>query len=415
MSGRKYDLVVFGASGFTGALTCEYLVEVGDKTLKWAIAGRSLSKLEKVKESLVKMDESAKELDILIADSSNPESLDSVVRDTRVVISTVGPFIKYGTPLVEACMRQKTHYVDITGEYAWIKQIIDRFHEEAKQNHVLIVPACGFDSVPSDLGTFMVAQYMKSKHKLHVADVKLSVTDARGGVSGGTIQSALGAMAGRSISLKRSLDPYLLASQKGIDKSSFPMMRRDHDFGRGKWQAFFIMSIVNEKVVRRSWSLAAERGESYGRLFRYKETMSMSFIPAFLLTAALLTVIPLASILFKIPLFYRLAQKCLPGSGAGPTREQRAKGRFEMQIVANAEAEPYDEPVRVRGTVKGFRDPGYGDTCRMVAESALSIVKSLDQLPGKEGGVLTPATAFGDVLLQRLRKDGGMVFEVQDI
>ncbi|KAF7726911.1 hypothetical protein EC973_008206 [Apophysomyces ossiformis] len=406
--------LVFGASGFTGTLTCEYLMEIGDKSLKWAIAGRSLNKLEKVKESLVNIDESARNVDILIADSNDTQSLDAVVGNTDVIISTVGPFIKYGTPLVESCIRQRTHYVDITGEYVWIKQIIDRFHEEAKQNHVMIVPACGFDSVPSDLGTFMVADYVKSKYQLDLADVKLSLTDVRGGISGGTIHSAIEAIAGRSISVKASLDPYLLASQRGIDKRSLPLMYRDYDFGR-KWQAFFVMSIVNEKVVRRSWSLATERGQGYGGLFRYKETMSMSFIPAFVFTAALLTVVPLASLLLKIPVFYRLAQRCLPAPGSGPTREQRAKGRFEMQIVADTDAEPYDQQVRVRGIVKGFRDPGYGDTCRMVVESALSIVKSFGSLPGKDGGVLTPATAFGNVLLERLRKNDGMIFEVQEI
>lgn len=351
---------------------------------------------------------------MLIADSTQPESLDSVLTQTRVVISTVGPFAKYGTPLVEACIRQGTHYVDTTGEYNWIKKIIDQFDTAAKEKKVMIVPTCGFDSVPSDLGVFMISDYMHKKHHLDVSTVKNSLMNAVGGYSGGTILSLLGVLGDKDLNGKDQLNPYLLSTRQGIDKPRVPTLKRDHDFGN-KWQAFFLMAPINEKVVRRSWSIWSDRGEGYGKLFSYKETMALPFFPALVLTTLLYTVVPIFALLFKVPFFAENITKCLAKPGDGPSAEKRAKGNFEFQLVGTAENEPYDEPVRVRGTIRGFRDPGYGDTCRMVAESALSIVKSLNELPGKEGGILTPSTAFGNVLLDRLRHNQGMVFEVEDM
>ncbi|CAO3590643.1 unnamed protein product [Absidia cylindrospora] len=414
MASRQYNLVVYGATGFTGELICEYIIEQKDKDLKWALAGRNLAKLEKTKQHLTTIDESLKDIDLIIADASNPDSLDAFLCKTKVVISTVGPFINYGTPLVEACLRQKTHYVDITGEYNWIKQLIDKYHDQAQSDNIMIVPACGFDSVPSDLGTFMVVDYLRKQHNLDTAETKLSLVNVNGGVSGGTIQTMIQSLGDKTLSATDNLDPYLLASQRGQDKPYVPCLYRDYDFG-GKWQAFFVMSVVNEKVVHRSWSLYGERGQSYGKLFKYRESMVMRFLPAFLLTSVLLTMMPLATLLFKFGFLRRMASNILPAGGSGPDREKREQGFFEMQVVATADTEPYDPAVRARGIVKGFRDPGYGDTCRMVTESALCIVKSLDTLPGKQGGILTPASAFGQVLIERLTHNGGMVFEVSDI
>jgi short subunit dehydrogenase-like uncharacterized protein len=329
----------------------------------------------------------------------------------------LGPFFKYGTPLVESCVRHRTHYVDITGEYHWVKQIIDTYHTQAQQNNVMIVPCCGFDSVPSDMGVFMVSRYMQKKHKLDVSDVKSSVVKLDGGISGGTTQSILGILTGESpLTVKQNMDPYLLASShKGVDKFHLPPFTRDKDFSKTLFQVFFVMAPINERVVRRSWSLYTERGRSYGHLFTYREYIAMKFLPAFLMTVFLYTIMPVGMVLMKMSWFSRLIQKLVPQSGDGPSEATRKKGGFEYNIIATGETEPYDTPVRVKGIVKGFRDPGYGDTCRMVVESALSIIHSHDRLPGKEGGILTPASAFGDVLLERLARDQGMVFEVQDL
>ncbi|KAI9269393.1 saccharopine dehydrogenase [Sporodiniella umbellata] len=407
---RKYDIIVFGATGFTGALTAEYIAGLSDKSLKWALAGRSISKLENVRDSLVEIDSSLKSLDLLIANSDNLESLDKLLAQTRVVISTVGPFMKYGTPLVEACIRQKTHYVDITGEHPWMKQIIDNFDDKAKQGNVLIVPGCGFDSVPSDLGVFVLNEHMQ-KQNLHLSDVKCSVVDMRGTVSGGTIQSFLGAATSGGTA---TLDPYLLATRRGVDKGGLPCLKKDHDFN-GYWQGFFGMSPVNEKVVRRSWSIWADRGKTYGNTFSYKEYQSFGFITGVGYTFLLYTALPLVILLSGLPVIGKGFMSLLPGSGYGPTREQLKKGGYEFQFVGTSESEPYDNPIRARATVIGYRDPGYSDTCRMLTESALCIVKSLDSLPGKDGGILTPATAFGNVLVDRLRADGGMLLKAENM
>ncbi|KAI9008819.1 saccharopine dehydrogenase [Phycomyces nitens] len=411
---RPYDIVLFGATGVTGYHTAEYLLNKGDKTIKWAIGGRSLAKLEKVKEKLIALDEYAKTLDILIADTSDPNSLDKLLAKTRVVINLVGPFTKYGTPVVEACLRQKTHYVDITGEYNWIRQIILHFHEKAEAENVIIVPACGFDSIPSDLGTFMVVDHLKKQHGLATESVKMSVIDILGCLSGGTIHSCLIAMTDDTITGPDSVDPYLLSSTRGLTKPSLPWPHRDRDF-HGLWQAFFIMSAVNEKIVLRSWDIQHKRGKDYGRLFTYHESQSMPFIQAILFSIAFFVFLPMISVLSKNKFCLKKIQQLLPESGIGPTDEEIAKGYSSMEFLATAETQPYDDPVQVRGIVKGFGDPGYSETCRMASESALSIIKSLDTLPGKEGGVLTPATAFGNVLLDRLRADNGMIFEVEEV
>ncbi|KAL0078582.1 saccharopine dehydrogenase [Phycomyces blakesleeanus] len=411
---RPYDIVVFGATGFTGTYTAEYLLGIGDKTIRWALGGRSLAKLEKVKERLIKLDESAKALDLLIADTDDPLSLDTLLSKTRVIINLVGPFTKYGTPVVEACLRQKTHYVDITGEYTWIRQIIKRFHEKAEAENIMIVPTCGFDSVPSDLGTFMVVEHLRKQHGLATESVKMSVVDIFGGLAAGTIHSGLTVMSDRSITGPQSVDPYLLSSSRGQAKPSLPWPHRDRDF-HGLWQTFFIMSVVNEKIVMRSWDIQHKRGKDYGRLFTYHETQSMPFIQAMLFSVAFFVLLPLISLLTKSQFCLEKIQQMLPDSGTGPTPEERAKGYSSIEFLATAETQPYEDPVQVRGIVKGFGDPGYSDTCRMVSESALCIIKSLDTLPGKQGGILTPATAFGNVLLDRLRINNGMLFEVKEV
>ncbi|KAI8074102.1 Saccharopine dehydrogenase-domain-containing protein [Gongronella butleri] len=411
---RKYDLVVYGATGFTGATTSEYIAGLRDKDLRWAVAGRSEAKLAKLKQELIKIDESLENLDVIVADASEPASLDAFLQHTTVVLSTVGPYIKYGTPLVEACIRNKTHYVDITGEYTWIKQLIDKFHVQAQESEVMIVPTCGFDSVPSDLGAFMqvplVVDYMHKHHKIDTTDVKYSVVDIVGGVSGGTLQTMVEQLSDSSLQPTSHVDKYLLASERGIDKARVPKFYRDTDFPR--WQAFFVMSVINEKVVQRSWSLYTQRRQSYGRLFTYHESMSFPWIGAFLVTAMIYCT-PVLTLLLKFQFFKRFAKWALPQGGAGPSREQRAKGHFEAHVIAQGETEPYDSPVRVRGIVKGFSDPGYSDTCVMLAEAALSIVKNHDYLPGKQGGILTPASAFGNILIDRLNASGRMSFTAE--
>ncbi|KAI8972125.1 saccharopine dehydrogenase [Pilobolus umbonatus] len=408
---RKYDLVLFGATGFTGELTCEYIAGLNDESLKWAIAGRNLIKLEKVRDHLITKFPNIRSLDCLIGDSTQPESLDTILSQTRVVISTVGPFIQYGTPLVEACIRNHTHYVDITGEYTWMKQIIQKHNTSAQQNHVMIVPACGFDSVPSDLGAYMVTQYIQTQHHVNVSQVKMSVSHLRGGVSSGTVLSMLEVLVDNK--LKDQIDPYLLATKTGVDKAALPILYKDSDFD--SWQAAFVMGAVNEKVVRRSWSIWTDRGKGYGSIFTYQETMGFNFFIGLVFTMLLYTVIPAFALLLRIPGVYEYIKQLVPKFIPGPSRDKLKSGGYEFQFIGYPEDEPYDEHVKVMGIVRGFGDPGYNDTCRMVTESALCILKHLDELPGKEGGILTPSTAFGHTLINRLSQGGGMVFEVKDL
>ncbi|KAI8583348.1 hypothetical protein K450DRAFT_223185 [Umbelopsis ramanniana AG] len=410
-SDRKYDLVVYGATGFTGAYTAEYIAKLHDKNLKWALAGRSIPKLEKVRETLAGIDEQLKNLDLLVVDSFNPDSLDEAFKQAKVIISTVGPFEKYGTPVVESCIRQGTHYVDITGEFTWAKTIIDKYHDAAVANGTIIVPFCGFDCVPSDMGAYMVVNYIRNKFGLDTSDVKLSVKRLRGGASGGTIQTSLNII--RHEKAGEAKDPYYLSPFVGIDKFRIPWMRWDVDFKR--WQAYYIMSMVNELVVRRSYGIYTTRGSTYGKTFKYRESMSFPFLGAFAMTFIAVGILPWFGILLKFSPIYKLVSSLLPQGGTGPSREAITKGSYELELIGTAETEPYENPIRVRGIVRGRMDPGYGDTCRMVAESALSIVYGYDKLPGKAGGVLTPATAFGDVLLARLRDEGGMDFLIEKI
>lgn len=174
--------------------------------------------------------------------------------------------MKYGTPVVEACLRQGTHYVDITGEHCWVKEIIDKYHEEAVSNGVMIVPFCGFDCVPSDIGVYMVVSYLRNKFGLDASEVKLSVTKIRGAASGGTIQSTLGILGHKDSA--NALNPYYISPVTGIDKFRVPWMRWDSDFKR--WQGLWIMAQVNELVVRRSYGIYATKNASYGKAFSYR-------------------------------------------------------------------------------------------------------------------------------------------------
>ncbi|KAL9538691.1 hypothetical protein MBANPS3_010743 [Mucor bainieri] len=286
----------------------------------------------------------------------------------------------------------------------------------------MIVNSCGFDSVPSDLGVFMLSKYVKEKHPMsELANVKMSVTRVVGAYSGGTMQSLVLAFTDASLTNEQRSDPYLLATRRGIDKSTLLMLKRDPDFNN-LWQSYFVMSGVNEKIVRRSWSIWTDRGQGYGHAFTYKESMSFDFLTALIMTSIFYTL----GLLIKVPFLCERVKRMLPDSG-GPDAASRAKGMYNMEFVGtlcernNNEQDGIDQQPnkqqRIRGIVQGFRDPGYGDTCRIVIEAALCIVQSTStaELPGAEGGVLTPSTAFGDALIQRLTQDKKMVFEVKDI
>ncbi|MEM9057187.1 MAG: saccharopine dehydrogenase NADP-binding domain-containing protein [Pseudomonadota bacterium] len=411
----EFDLVVWGATGFTGRLVAAYLLErygVGG-TLRWAMAGRSDSKLESVRGALADAhgDEALK-VPLIVADSHDRASLDALVSRTRVVCSTVGPFAKYGSALVAACVSHGTDYCDITGEVAWIRQMIDQHEREARQSGARIVHCCGFDSIPSDLGTFFVVNQMRDLHGQACAEVKLGVRRMSGEFSGGTIDSML-AMIERAKSdgeLRRVLgNPYSLnpdGERKGPDRGDQKGLVHDEEFDA--WTAPFVMAAINTRVVRRSNALL---DYAYGKAFRYSEvTLTGRGLPGFASGAALSGGLGAFLVAASFSPTRKLMQSLvLPKPGEGPSESRRENGFFDI-VVLGIGAGP-DRPT-LRARVRGDRDPGYGSTSRMIGESAVCL--ALDrELLGVDGGFWTPASAFGDLLIERLAASAGVTIELE--
>ncbi|KNC98729.1 uncharacterized protein SPPG_06407 [Spizellomyces punctatus DAOM BR117] len=419
---RPYHIIVWGATGFTGSLVAEYLAQHAPKNVKFAIAGRSQKKLEDVRNKVAKLAPERKNIPLIIADSGDEASLDKLVSQTRVIISTVGPFLKYGIPLVGACVRNQTDYVDITGEPPFIREIIDKYHDEAVKNGTFIVPSCGFDSLPSDLGTLLVADHFAKQGK-KTASVRMSVDALKGGPSGGTVASLMGVLTETSYKEQwKMLDPYYLNPRdapKGPDSSIPSFFGYDRDLK--KWQTYFVMEAINTRNVRRSNALL---GLAYGPDLRYTETHGQ---PGFLSASAISVGSAVAGTMMVVPPFQWAAKwaanKFIP-AGTGPTRKEIEEGFFRVKLVGEAVKEANEEkPLKAIATVTGVQDPGYGETSKMLSESALCLALDRDRLSTKEagsfagkvnGGVVTAASSMGMVLVERLRK-AGMGFEVQNV
>ena len=403
---REFDVIVWGATGFTGALVAEYLLAkygVNDG-LRWAIAGRSASKLTTLRQELGPKAES---LPTIIADSFDEEKLNQMVASTRVVLSTVGPYAKYGSPLVAACVEHGTHYCDLAGEAQWIRQMIDRHHDAAAASGARIVHCCGFDSVPMDLGVWFLQQEAQRRYGGYCTSIAMLVKAVRGGPSGGTIASAMNmikeARADREIA-RVLVDPYALNppdEREGPDGRDQRNAR--YDEVAGVWTAPFVMAAINTKIVRRSHAL---QGYPYGRDFRYREAVmtgrgASGWAKANSMTAGLGGFMFAAGFDFSRGLLERFV---LPEPGEGPNREQRENGFYDLRQFGKL-----DDGTIIRGKVTGDRDPGYGSTSKMLSESAVSLAQ--DDLTS-ECGVLTPAVAMGDALLSRLQENAGLSFEI---
>ncbi|KAF9969758.1 hypothetical protein BGZ73_007743 [Actinomortierella ambigua] len=426
MAAREFELVIYGATGFTGLRTALYVARTYPKeSLRWAIAGRSIEKLEQAREKITAVNPAFSDLPIIKADASSPESLSAMVSRTKVILSTVGPFLQYGEPLVEACVRQGTHYVDSTGEFPFTNNMIRKYHKDAKAKKIVIVPQCGFDSVPSDIGTKLVVDFLRKEYGVATKKVKLSVTKLKGAASGGTLTSVCGMLESREGGVGNLMDQNQLVPDDVKDKVpaariTAPCVYYDSDFK--KWQAYFVMSSTNEKIVKRSHGLALEAdGVGYGHQFSYSETMSCPGFGSALVASAGMG---LGGAALSVGPIRRLAQKyLLPAPGTGPSDEFIAKGYFTMEVVGEAEL-PENvvgeasgneklKVVRAKATVSGA-EPGYSETCRLLVESAMCLIKEEERTFREnkiQGGVLTPASAFGHVLVQRLR-ERGVVLEV---
>jgi short subunit dehydrogenase-like uncharacterized protein len=396
---RPFDVVLYGATGFVGRQTAAYFAQHADG-LRWAIAGRSAPKLERVAAALGLGD-----IGIIEADAADGEALGRLARDARVVLSTAGPFALYGSALVAACVAHRTHYVDITGETPWVRDLIDRHHAQAARDGTRIVPCCGFDSVPSDLGAFLVAEALRREHGEACVDVKACFS-LKGGVNGGTLASMFNAL--ESGDSRRIADPFLLnpAMPAGADPADHadPVgARRDADFNA--WIGPFFMGPINTRVVRRSAALLEGGTDTpYAASFHYQEYLRFGR-GAFAAMGAAATSIGMAAgqELLRLPTMRRFAQGMAVAPGAGPTEAAMDGGSFRCELVGRSENGSV-----VRGRIAGRGDPGNRATTVFVCEAALALAAEEGALPGGRpfGGLLTPASAFGHLLARRLAAAG---------
>ncbi|MBP8252265.1 MAG: saccharopine dehydrogenase NADP-binding domain-containing protein [Herpetosiphon sp.] len=410
MTDRNFDIIVWGATGFTGRLVAEYLLtRYGvNNDLRWAMAGRNQAKLELVRNSFNHPD--AINIPFLLADSHDLGSLQKLAQQTKVMCTTVGPYALYGSELVQACVENGTHYCDLTGEVRWMRSMIDQHQKAAEQSGARIVHTCGFDSIPSDMGVYFMQKMMHERHQTVAFEVKARVKTVKGGFSGGTIASMMNMIdeIKRDPSLRKIMgNPYALnpeGERRGPDRNIPMKPRFDDDFQA--WTAPFIMEQINSRVVRRTNALL---GYPYGRDFRYDEAMLMGKGAAgYARSVSLGAGMGGVMLAGAIKPLRSLLNKTLPEAGEGPSEEQREKGFFKILFLAK---HPTDPNKHVRGSVTGDRDPGYGSTSKMLAESAICLAKD-DLRVG--GGFWTPASAMGDHLLRRLNENAGVKFELKN-
>lgn len=402
---RDLDVVVYGATGFVGKLVADYLARHAPAGTRIGLAGRSIERLEKVRLAL---GAAAASWPLLRADATDEASLRDLAAATHVVATTVGPYAKYGLPLVRACAEAGTDYVDLTGETPFARESIDLFHETATASGARIVHSCGFDSIPSDLGVHVLHSKVQEDGAGELTDTTLVVTSMRGGVSGGTIDSLRTQIdvTKHDEALRRlTASPYSLSP----DRAAEPDLGRQSDMalvrgseiapGLSGWKAPFFMGPYNTRVVRRSNALT---GYAYGSRFRYREVMNVGsspVSPALAGGVALGMGTLVAGLAF--PPTRWLLDRVLPKPGEGPSEKARRNGHFTIDVYGRTTT-----GARYTTRFKAHGDPGYAATAVMFGESALALALERDALPETPGGVLTPATALGDVLARRLRAAG---------
>ena len=402
MPERDYDVVLYGATGFVGRLTVGYFAERAPRDLvRWAIAGRDRPKLEAVK---AMAGEGARNADVLVADGHDQEALDAIVSRTRIILSTTGPFALYGDRLVDACVRFRTHYADITGETAWVRRLVERHHDRAAADGTRIIPFCGFDSVPSDLGAYLVVRHAQRHLGVPCGEVK-AYFQMQGGFNGGTLATVLHTHdSGQARALG---DPYLLnppgaRSPQDVSRAQdVSAIRYDPDIGA--WTGPFFMAPVNTRVVRRSAALYGQWHAPYGPDFSYQEYLKYDPPLARLKAYAVTSGVGLFQAGLHRRATRRVLKALLPRPGTGPSERTMAEGWFSCALLGRAA-----DGRRVHGVIRHQGDPSNRATVQFVCESALGLCLNAEALPGgaARGGVLTPATALGDVLADRLREAG---------
>ncbi len=405
---REFDIVVWGATGFTGRLTAEKLAARAGSELRWAIGGRNQSKLEAVRAQL---GANAADIPIITGDSHDAASLEALVARTRVVCSTVGPYAMYGSELVGACVRAGTHYCDLAADPHWIRKMMDAHETEAAETGARIVHACGMDSIPSDLGVYFLQQHAEKLYGKPCSRVKMRVTEMQGGFSGGTAASLLhGTEAGRTDpSIGRAMtEPYYLAPEGHRQGPDEPENMRStkvaYDGDLRAWTKPFFMGPMNSKIVRRTNALL---DYPYGEGFRYDEARVVAdgLSGRIKAKAEALGYVAFLSAVASPPTRALLKKYVLPDSGEGPDQETRESGQWKVVLIGKM-----DDGTTVRALVGGEGDPGTGSTSRMLVESALCLAHDADEIP-VGGGSWTPAAAMGGLLLDRLTSHAGMSFE----
>ena len=398
---KQLDLIIWGATGFTGQLVSEYINKKYSNTaLKWGIAGRNKEKASVIAERL----NIAKDR-IFIADCNDLESLIKLTSKTKVICTTVGPYAKLGTNLIEACIKTNTNYCDITGETQWIRKMIDKYHSKAKENKIKIINSCGFDSIPSDMGVFYSQKNLFEKTGKYANIINMRVAGAKGGISGGTYNSLSNVLEEARVDkeVRKTLtNPYGLnpiGKQNGPDKTDLQTVIFDKI--SNSWIAPFVMAGINTKIVRRSHALIDFK---YGSDFSYDEaTLSgkgvlgqvkgyLSLIPIFLATRK------------KGSFIKNIVDYILPKSGEGPSQKTRISGYYNLRFYLTQQDKIY------LSKVIGDMDPGYGSTSKMITESAVCLVKDCKDLPG---GIYTPAASMGEKLIKRLERNAGLSFKVE--
>jgi short subunit dehydrogenase-like uncharacterized protein len=413
MNGREFDIVLWGASGFTGRLVAEYLVRKGStRSLQIALGGRSRARLEAVRDALARIDPKALGLALVVGDGLDRQFVSALAARTRVVCTTVGPYDLYGRLLVAACASAGTHYCDLTGEVPFIRDMIDAHHQSAVASGAMIVHSCGFDSVPSDLGVMMLQDEMRRRAGRFCQEIILCLESVKGGVSGGTVSSMLNFVesAIRDPDIKKlAQDPYAL-NPSGLrhgPEAQDPLGVRFNSLANC-WTAPFLMGRINTRVVRRTNALL---DDVWGREFLYSEFVCYgSGWTGMMMAWGASAFFAVLQVAVGLKLARSLLRKTiLPKPGEGPSATRRAAGYFEMQLTGRTEDES-GEGLVISSRIRGDTDPGYSETAKMLAESALCLAQ--DDL-SCAGGVLTPAAAMGPSLLARLQ-DAGLQFEIRN-
>ena len=404
---RAFDIVVWGATGFVGRRVAEHLTrEYTAAELTVALGGRDETALNRLADRLTTQQDGWDALPIVLGDATDEASLQNLAARTAVIATTVGPYTDYGTPLVEACIDAGTDYCDLTGEITWVREMIDRYHKQAVAAGVRIVHSCGFDSIPADLGTKLVQSYAIEEHDSPCDQVGIYLEDGKGGVSGGTLASAVAMFAAAEydpLARQTLNNPYSLAppgERTGIDHGEQRWPQRDPL--RTVWTAPSPMAAVNERVVRRSNALL---GYPWGRGFRCREVVPTAHgIGGGLAAGGIAAGLAVGTAAMSVrPLRAGLQRFVFPDPGEGPTKEDIETGHFTVRVIGRGTTTA--GPFTVECEIGAQQDPGYGATAKMLGESAMCLLRE-DTTDSLAGGILTPASGIGDPLANRLREVG---------